>query len=158
MVDISTSGITLAVAFATGGTVLIQPSELSAERDPVSIGQIQSVIPKFSMDGDLVPTQRMASLRIAIYLIPGSKSDLKMSENLYAGWDEGVEKARVASLLISYPSGKKDLLKDGFVTSGAFGPSISRDGRFVGGEYVFEFMQGQLPRSGTGKYGCGYSN
>lgn len=140
MIDITAQGIKISIKGMEGGEVIVDGNDFSSNNDPYRVDSNTVSAGEPDLNGRYLSWRSKNVIVITLNLIPGSKSDIKLRNMLYAS-RMGDGDYKINNLTITYPTGLYDEYMDGRLVGGTFSPSVTNEGRFADSLYIFEMME-----------------
>ena len=133
-----------------GASVVFEPQDWSADTDPVRIVGGPVASSRIDLNGQLVSRVVRRPIRVMLAVIPGTATDCRLKNALYASRSLTAGDYLVSSILFRYGSYSRVVVTDGRLVDGPLGLDFSSDGRLVAPPYVFEFadIDGEFPDDG----------
>jgi hypothetical protein len=116
-------------------------TQFSDDADSLDFAVIETAAAGMGLNGDMIAWNKPVPISLTINIIPDSDDDKNLSI-LFSNNRVGKGKKSVfdiITLVLSYPNGKIITLRNGIITSGMPGFSISSEARFKTKPYEFKF-------------------
>jgi hypothetical protein len=155
MTEVSMAGSVVTLTSSNGGTLVV--TEFAEDADPISISDLEVRKGGMNLNGNLVSWAAPNPITVSISLIPGTKSDVALSNFIRAchlgGKSNTIGDAFIKTMTIAIPtsvgsssgslaiskSSKKWTFSNGFITSGPVGQGSGSDGKATTKTYTFTF-------------------
>ena len=140
-VDVSGLGTQILIIATNTFPVGMLLTQFSDDADAIDIPTITTGEAKMGVNGDLIRYSKPAIIPAVINIVPGGTDDLQLSILLQANM---VGKGKIGArdeitATVTYPDGRFIILREGLITGGNPGLSISSEGRFKTKPYNFSF-------------------